>query len=93
MSEPIVNSNGVQAWHKLIGLIGVPTLILLIVLRLFATDLHDAKNAAEGAQRDMASSSILMERHYGQTIRVIDLLERVCRRVSKTDFEREACDD
>jgi hypothetical protein len=93
VSDPTSNGNGLPTWAKVAGVLGVPTLVLLVVLRLFATDLQDTKNAAEAAMRGSAANATVLAQQLSRTERIIDLLERVCRRVSKTDFEREACDD
>lgn len=93
MTESSTNGNGPALWAKIVGVVGVPTLILLIVLRLFATDLQAAKNAAAAARQAVLDNNTLMSQHLSQSTRIADLLERVCRRVSKTDYEREACDD
>lgn len=76
--------NTLPTWAKLIGTIGFPAAIAVWLLWIVTGTL-----AAHGIATTQVQKIVVS--HVEASDRALLLLERICRRLGKTDAEREAC--
>ena len=76
--------NGLPIWAKLVAQVGAPIVFAAWLMWIVTSSLAEVRTQ---------HSTILtkVQGHVEDAERVISLLERICRRLGKTDMEREAC--
>ena len=90
------NNNGVYRgmpwWVKAIGVVGAPYALVLILLYLMNGILADTKTAAGAALVEARGTLTAVRAVHEQHTQELIALWKICRRVSKSDAERDACD-
>jgi hypothetical protein len=83
--------NGLPIWVKAAGVVGIPGVIALILLYIVNATLASQVKAHEVLTHEAQAAFQRLLAHDENTMRQTELLERICRRLGKNDFEREVC--
>ena len=88
-----MNGNGNMPWWvKAVGVVGIPGTIALYVLYLLAGVMADARTDHQNLITEARGSLTRLREHDEHTVRTLAILELICRRLGRNDYERESCD-
>lgn len=106
-SEENGNGNGLykgMPWYVKAGMVfGVPTLLCGAILYMYASamnrvmiEVSDSAKAAQKASEESVKESrgvlTAIRDHQDTSVKTLKVLEIMCRRMGKSDFEREVCE-
>lgn len=82
---------GLPMWVKAVGVVGFPALVSLWLMYIVTVTLPTMASATNDQAHAINLLQDRISHHEADTGKIIPLLEKICRRLSKSDVERESC--